>query len=105
MRCPNCTQRPLSFGQTFRVNPFRLTCTHCQARLRAGSLLYLWTAFHLVIGLGLGLVRTAAWIDARGILDLPADWPWFVVGVLIVVFVTANVVPWVFFQSAYQRAE
>ena len=101
MRCPSCGRRPIGFARWLRkLNPFRLVCAHCDAHLTAGPAAYAWTAFHIVIGGGLSWLGW--WIHTQGILDLREDWPWFAGGAVVVVFTTAWVIPWVFFDDMYK---
>ena len=71
--------------------------------MTAEAPLYLWTGFHVFIALG--LLRFGIWIHERGVLSWPRDLPWFILPAIIVLFVTAYVIPWVFFDRGYRRAE
>ena len=54
MNCPKCGNRPLTFSRWLRtLNPFRIQCSHCNAQLRAGFMVYLWTLCHIPIGVGI----------------------------------------------------
>ncbi len=101
MRCPSSVRRHVRFRRWLRtLNPFRLVCAHCGVHLSAGLKPYAWTAFHPIIGGGLSWL--AWWVHTQGILDLREDWPWFAGAFVVVVFTTAWVIPWVFFDDAYK---
>ena len=101
MRCPSCGRRPVRFGRWLRtLNPFRLVCTHCGVHLSAGLAAYAWTAFHAIIGGG--LLWLSGWILNQGILSWPEDVLWFAGGWGVVVFTTAWVIPWLFFDDMYK---
>jgi hypothetical protein len=99
MLCPTCGKRPLSFGEFMTtLNPLRIVCRHCSARLRAGPIPYVWILLHGV--LAVGLVEGRAWLRSVGMLNDAI----FLLAALALFFCTAFVIPWVWLDRAY-RAE
>lgn len=73
--CPRCGNRPLQFTQFLTtLNPFRIVCVKCDARLRATFPAYVGTLLHVILGIG------------------------------IVLFVTSFVVPWYWRGAVYRVA-
>lgn len=101
MRCPTCGGRPLSFTKFLvTVNPLRITCQQCGAKLRAGPMAYVWTGLHLALGPLLVLLHRA--LRANGAIQTGGDFAIFIVAILAFVLLTAYVVPWIGFNSLYR---
>jgi uncharacterized protein (DUF983 family) len=102
--CPKCGNKPLSFA-TFLVtiNPWKIRCVNCGESLRVGPLGYLWVALHVL--LGLGLVKLYLGFAVQGVIATPAGVLMFVAASLALVFMTAYVIPWMFFDRLYHVAE
>ncbi len=104
MICPRCGNKPLSFASFLvTLNPFRISCVGCGARLRAGPIAYVWAALHLLIAVG--LVRLYRGMVVAGMIGSLAGAVMFVIGVFGLLFVTAYVIPWMFLPSTYRSAE
>ena len=101
MTCPKCGNKPISFA-TYLVtlNPWRIRCVNCGEALRVGPIGYLWTALHVV--LAVALVRLYLGFAVRGVIATPAGVVMFIVGSLAIVFMTAYVIPWMFFDGLYR---
>jgi hypothetical protein len=104
MICPRCGNKPLSFASFLvTLNPFRINCVNCGARLRAGPIAYLWAAAHLLIAVE--LVRLYRALVVAGVIGSLAGSVMFVIGVFGLLFITAYVIPWMFLPSTYRLAE
>src|SRR5258708_6095046 len=104
MICPRCGNKPLSFASFLvTLNPFRISCVGCGARLRAGPIAYVWAALHMLIAVG--LVRLYRGMVVAGMIGSLAGAVMFVIGVFGLLFVTAYVIPWMFLPSTYRSAE
>ena len=96
--CPTCGNKPLSFSKWVRtLNPFRIRCNHCEAKLGANSVPYLWTLFHMPIGLGL-------WMLGKALSPFESSWgfPSFLVLAAGTLFCTAYVIPYFGFRHMYR---
>ena len=104
MICPKCGNKPLSFA-TFLVtlNPFRIHCVNCGVELRAGPIAYVWTALHVL--LGVGLVQVYRSLMVSGVIASVTGAVMFIIGVFGLLFVTAYVIPWVFLRNTYRAEE
>ena len=103
MLCPSCGKKPLRFtGFLSTVNPFRIACTHCGTRLRAGPVAYIWTLLHAVLGIGLAEGHKA--LKAAGMLSGSFGSLSFLLAAALLIFCTAFVIPWVWFNGAYRVA-
>lgn len=101
MSCPKCGNRPVPFARWMRTrDPFHLTCVHCHSELTVGAAGWIWTLLH--VPLAAGLVSLHNTLRTNGLLE---GW-WAFTGystlALALVFVTAWVVPWFGFRSAYK---
>src|SRR5437879_3302869 len=104
MICPSCGNKPLSFASFLvTLNPFRITCVNCGARLRASSIAYAWAALHIVIGLG--LVKLYQSFVVSGVISSVAGALIYLVGVFGLLFMTAYVIPWMFLRNTYRPLE
>jgi len=104
MICPKCGNKPLSFASFLvTLNPFRIRCVNCGAALRAGPIVYVWTALHLLIGVGLVLLYRS--MVVTGVIGSVGGAVMYVIGIFGLLFVTAYVIPWMFLPSAYRSAE
>ena len=104
MRCPECGSKPLSFASYLvTINPWRVRCVNCGAALHAGALGYLWAAAHVL--LGLALVKLYLTFAVEGVIASPAGVLMFIAGSLAIVFITAYVIPWMFFDGLYRVGE
>jgi uncharacterized protein (DUF983 family) len=104
VRCPECGNKPLSFAAYLvTINPWRVRCVNCRAPLHAGPLGYLWIAAHVV--LGLGLVKLYLTFAVEGVIASPAGVLMFVAASLAIVFITAYVIPWMFFDGLYRAGD
>ena len=102
MTCPKCREKAFPFVRFFTIlNPFRVVCTNCGARLVARRSAYYWTAFHGVLGIGIAWVwhrlGNAGRLDTGGV-KLVA-----VAEILALAFVTAFVIPYHFFSYALEE--
>ena len=101
MLCPKCSKRPFGFLRWLgTLNPFRIECSHCLAKLRAGGFAYLWTLLHLFIGGGLiwlwGASGRSGYLDSSWAMGL------FLLAAVIFIFCTAYVVPYFAFDRMYR---
>lgn len=102
MRCPGCGERPFGFWEWVGElrSPFRRVCNNCRARLRAGGLVHLWTLLHLPIAAGI----LWAWRTLRdgGYLDTGLGVGGFMLLTAAVIFTTAFVIPYLWFDGVYR---
>jgi len=92
MKCPACGNRPLTFSKWLRtLNPLRIQCGRCNARLNAGPIAYAWTLCHVPIAAGLVAIRLLVG-------------PWFLPLALGVLFCTAYVIPYFTLDGTYRIA-
>jgi hypothetical protein len=104
MICPKCGNKPLSFASFLvTLNPFRINCVNCGAALRAGPIAYVWTALHVLIGVG--LVQLYRSLVVSGVIGSVTGAVMYVIGIFGLLFVTAYVIPWMFLPSTYRSAE
>ena len=104
MICPVCGNKPLSFaGFLVTLNAWRIRCINCDAPLRLGPIGYVWTAAHVL--LGLALVRLYLTFAVEGVIASPAGVIMFIAASLALVFITAYVIPWMFFGNLYRVVE
>lgn len=103
MRCPSCGTRPLRFTRFLTtLNPFRIVCVTCGARLRAMPVAYLWTLLH--VPLGWGIVQTAGLLEDAGRLESPLSFAGYLFAAAGLLFVTAYVIPWFWPGRSYRVA-
>src|SRR5258708_39966470 len=103
MICPRCGNKPLSFASFLvTLNPFRISCVGCGARLRAGPIAYVWAALHLLIAVA--LVRLDRGMVVAGMIGSLAGAGIFVTGALCLVFGTAYVIPRMLLASSARSA-
>lgn len=104
MICPQCGNKPLSFASFLvTLNPFRINCVNCGVPLRAGPIAYAWAALHLL--LGLWLVRLYRSLVVSGVIVSATGAVMYVIGVFGLLFVTAYVIPWMFFPNTYRSVK
>ena len=101
MLWPNCAKRPFDFGTwVSTMKPFRIVCSHCQAKLRAGGVVHFWTVLHLFFAVGLiWLYRTAG---ERGYLGSAWEMVLFLLLAVVLIFSTAYVIPYFAFDRVYR---
>ena len=101
MLCPNCGKKPVQFSQwLLTLNPFKIQCRHCEARLRAGAGAYVWTLFH--VPLGAGVILLGRGFARSGVFEASWTSPLFVLGAIALLFSTAYVIPWLGFKDVYR---
>ena len=104
MMCPKCNRRVFPFHRWLRnLDPYRLVCAQCSAKLKARKILYVWTLLHIPFGLALAAIAFA--VHRNTAIQWPADWQWYIAGAIVILFGTAYVIPWMIFRDSYELYE